>query len=79
MKKLAKNLTAESYAETLPKLFLTDFKLSIKTKVAILLDHSSSIEDVELEYKQATIALCEALHYLGIKFAVYAFSTEQDR
>jgi hypothetical protein len=31
---------------------------------------------VELEYKQATTALCEALHYLGIKFAVYAFSTE---
>jgi nitric oxide reductase activation protein len=41
-----------------------------------LLDHSSSIEDVELEYKQATIALCEALSYLGIKFAVYSFSTE---
>jgi hypothetical protein len=67
----------ESYAEALPKTFLTDFKLSIKTKVAILLDHSSSIADVELEYKQATIALCEALHYLGIKFAVYAFSTEK--
>ena len=74
--KTGEEFDAESYAETLPKLFLTDFKLSIKTKVAILLDHSSSIEDVELEYKQATIALCEALHYLGIKFAVYAFSTE---
>jgi hypothetical protein len=66
----------ESYAEALPKTFLTDFKLSIKTKVAILLDHSSSIADVELEYKQATIALCEALSYLGVKFGVYAFSTE---
>jgi hypothetical protein len=66
----------ETYAETLPKPFLTDFKLSIKTKVTILLDHSSSIEDVELEYKQATVALCEALHYLGINFAVYAFSTD---
>ena len=66
----------ESYAEALPKTFITDFKLSIKTKVAILLDHSSSIADVELEYKQATVALCEALHYLGIKFGVYAFSTE---
>ncbi len=66
----------ESYVEALPKTFLADFKLSIKTKVAILLDHSSSIADAELEYKQATIALCEALHYLGIKFAVYAFSTE---
>ena len=69
----------ESYVETLPKVFLTDFKLSVKTKVVILLDHSSSISDVELEYKQATIALCEALHYLGIKFAVYAFSTDKQQ
>jgi hypothetical protein len=69
----------ESHVEFLPKVFLSDFKLSIKTKVAILLDHSSSIADVELEYKQATIALCEALHYLGIKFAVYAFSTEKSQ
>jgi hypothetical protein len=66
----------ESYIEALPKTFLSDFKLSIKTKVAILLDHSSSIADAELEYKQATIALCEALAYLGIRFAVYAFSTD---
>ncbi len=69
----------ETYVEALPKPFLSDFKLSINTKVAILLDHSSSIADVELEYKQATIALCEALHYLGIKFAVYAFSTEKQQ
>jgi von Willebrand factor type A domain-containing protein len=67
----------ETYAEALPKPFLSDMKLSIKTKVAILLDHSSSIADVEMEYKQATVALCEALHYLGIKFAVYAFSTDK--
>lgn len=69
----------ESYVEALPRTFLIDFKLSIKTKVAILLDHSSSIADVELEYKQATTALCEALHYLGIKFAVYAFSTDKSQ
>jgi hypothetical protein len=67
----------ESYVEALPRTFLSDFKLSIKTKVAMLLDHSSSIADVEMEYKRATIALCEALHYLGIKFAVYAFSTDK--
>jgi hypothetical protein len=67
----------ESYTENLPRTFLADYKLSIKTKVVILLDHSSSIEDVELEYKRATIALCEALHYLGIKFAVFAFSTDE--
>ncbi|MFL6329327.1 MAG: VWA domain-containing protein [Nitrososphaeraceae archaeon] len=74
--KTGEEFDPESYAEMLPKPFLTDVKLSIRTKVAILLDHSSSIEDVELQYKQATIALCEALHHLGIKFAVYAFSTE---
>jgi hypothetical protein len=67
----------EPYTEGLPKPFLSDLKLSIKTKVAILLDHSSSIADVEMEYKRATVALCEALHYLGIKFAVYAFSTDK--
>lgn len=67
----------ETYVEALPRTFISDFKLSIKTKVAILLDHSSSIADVELEYKQATVALCEALHYLGIKFGVYAFSTDR--
>jgi hypothetical protein len=70
-------LDVEALAEPLPgKPFLADMKLSIKTKVVLLLDHSSSIADVELEYKQATIALCEALSYLGVKFAVYAFSTE---
>jgi hypothetical protein len=74
--KTGEEFDPESYTESLPNPFLTDFKLSIKTKVTILLDHSSSIEDAELEYKQATIALCEALHYLAIKFAVYAFNTE---
>ncbi|HEY7082159.1 MAG TPA: vWA domain-containing protein [Nitrososphaeraceae archaeon] len=66
----------EVYVERLPKPFLADFKMSIKTRIAILLDHSSSIQDVELKYKQATVALCEALSYLNIKFSVYAFSTE---
>jgi hypothetical protein len=70
---------AESYSEMSSKPFLSDFKLSVKTKIAILLDHSSSIEDVELEYKKATIALCESLQYLGIRFAVYAFSTESQQ
>jgi hypothetical protein len=69
----------EVYTESLPKTFLTDFKVSLKSKVAILLDHSSSIADVEIEYKRATIALCEALHYLGVKFAVYAFSTDKQQ
>ena len=69
-------LDIETFTEALPKPFLADMKLSIKTKIVLLLDHSSSIADVELEYKQATVALCEALAYLGVKFAVYAFSTE---
>jgi hypothetical protein len=56
--------------------FFTDVKKSIKTKIVILLDHSSSIASDALEYKKATLALCEVLAYLKVKFAVYAFSTE---
>jgi hypothetical protein len=47
----------ESYVEALPKTFLADFKLSIKTKVVILLDHSSSIADVELESSLLSLLL----------------------
>ncbi len=56
--------------------FFTDVKKSIKTKIVILLDHSSSIASDAIEYKKATLALCEVLSYLKVKFAVYAFSTE---
>ena len=56
--------------------FFTDVKRSIKTKIVILLDHSSSIASDATEYKKATLALCEVLSYLKVKFAVYAFSTE---
>jgi len=56
--------------------FFSDVKKSIKTKIVILLDHSSSIASEALEYKKATLALCEVLSYLKVKFAVYAFSTE---
>jgi len=55
--------------------FFSDVKKSIKTKIMILLDHSSSIASDAIEYKKATLALCEVLAYLKIKFAVYAFST----
>ena len=65
----------DAILESQAKPFLTDYKISVKTRIALLLDHSSSIEDEEIEYKKATIALCEALKFLGIKFAVYAFST----
>ncbi len=67
----------ESYIEG-HEPFFTDIKKSIKTKIVILLDHSSSIASDALEYKKATLALCEVLSYLKVKFAVYAFST-QDR
>ena len=56
--------------------FFTDMKKSIKTKIVILLDHSSSISSDALEYKKATLALCEVLAFLKVKFAVYAFSTQ---
>src|SRR3990167_5528470 len=55
--------------------FFTDIKKSIKTKIVILLDHSSSIASDALEYKKATLALCEVLAYLKVKFAVYEFNT----
>ena len=55
--------------------FFTDVKKVIKTEIAIMLDHSSSISGDQLEYKKATLALCEVLSYLKVKFAVYAFST----
>jgi len=67
----------ESYIEGHEPFFI-DIKQSIKTKIVILLDHSSSIASNALEYKKATLALCEVLAYLKVKFAVYAFST-QDR
>lgn len=57
--------------------FITDIKKSIKTKIVILLDHSSSIASHQVEYKKATLALCEVLAYLKVKFAVYAFSTKE--
>lgn len=66
----------ENYIERQPKIFISDKKISINVKISILLDLSSSIEDNEIEYKKAAVALCEGLEYLGIKFSVYAFNTE---
>lgn len=55
--------------------FFTDIKKSINVEITILLDHSSSISSDALEYKKATLALCEVLAFLKVKFSVYAFST----
>ena len=41
------------------KVFINDKKISINFKISILLDLSSSIEDNEIEYKKAAVALCE--------------------
>ena len=68
---------AESYIDG-HEPFFTDIRRSIKTKITILLDHSSSIAADSLEYKKATLALCEVLSFLRVDFSVYAFST-QDR
>lgn len=59
------------------KPFTSDRKIAIKTRIVILLDHSSSIASQEIQYKKATLALCEVLEYLKVKFSVYAFNTEQ--
>ena len=65
------------YLEGSDQPFITDLKKSIKTRVVILLDHSSSITDQQLDYKKATLALCEVLAFLKIKFSVYAFNTTE--
>ena len=67
----------ESYLEGYDRPFLTDVKKSIKTHIVILLDHSSSIADQQIDYKKATLALCEVLAFLRIKFSVYAFNTTE--
>jgi hypothetical protein len=69
-------IETEHYIERQQKVFINDKKISINAKISILLDLSSSIEDNEIEYKKAAVALCEGLEYLGIKFSVYAFNTE---
>ena len=67
----------ESYLEGYDRPFVTDIKKSINTRIVILLDHSSSIADQQVDYKKATLALCEVLAFLKIKFSVYAFNTTE--
>jgi hypothetical protein len=69
-------IETEHYIERQQKVFISDKKISINVKISILLDLSSSIEDNEIEYKKAAVALCEGLEFLGIKFSIYAFNTE---
>lgn len=68
----------ESYIEKhIP--FFIDEKIRYKANIVILLDHSSSISHMEQQYKRATVALCKALDFLGIKFAVFAFNTQENK
>ncbi|MGH9909134.1 MAG: VWA domain-containing protein [Nitrososphaerales archaeon] len=69
----------ESYIEKHHEPFFADLKITYKANLVILLDHSSSISHMEQEYKRATVALCKALDYLGVKFSVFAFNTQQNR
>ena len=66
---------SDAYLEGYDLPFLRDLKKSIRTRIVILLDHSSSIADQQTDYKKATLALCEVLAFLKIKFSVYAFNT----
>ncbi len=66
----------ESYAEGHSP-FISDTRRSIRTRITILLDHSSSIASDAREYKKATLALCEVLSFLRVVFSVYAFSTQE--
>ena len=67
----------DAYLEGYDRPFIRDLKKSIRTRIVILLDHSSSIADQQTDYKKATLALCEVLAFLKIKFSVYAFNTTE--
>ena len=67
----------DAYLEGYDRPFVRDLKKSIRTRIVILLDHSSSITDQQTDYKKATLALCEVLAFLKIKFSVYAFNTTE--
>ena len=67
----------DAYLDGYDRPFVTDIKKSIKAHIVILLDHSSSIADQQVDYKKATLALCEVLAFLKIKFSVYAFNTTE--
>ena len=73
--RLGDEFDEEAYIEGHENPFFTDVKKAIKSRIVILLDHSSSITDQQTEYKKTTIGLCEVLAYLKVNFSVYAFNT----
>ena len=68
-------LDVDSYVAGSHKPFIDEEQIKVGgLKVLLLLDHSSSIEGFEKEYKVACVALAEALNALKIPFAIYAFA-----
>ncbi|MFQ5920510.1 MAG: vWA domain-containing protein [Nitrososphaerales archaeon] len=65
----------EGYLQGRDKAFVKEVDLRVKSKLAIMLDHSSSIESGEVNYKRTFIALCKVLDYLGVRFVALAFNT----
>ncbi len=65
----------EGFLHGRDKSFVREIDLRVKSKLAILLDHSSSIQAGEADYKRIFIALCKVLDYLGVKFVALAFNT----
>lgn len=59
--------------------FINEQNLKIKSRLILLLDHSSSIASDECEYKRAFMALCKVLDYLGINFIALAFNTSKGK
>ncbi len=59
--------------------FINEQNLKIKSRLMLLLDHSSSIASDEYEYKRAFMALCKVLDYLGINFVALAFNTSKGK
>ncbi len=74
---IGEEFDVESYISMRDKPFLKDVDLTIKSKIALLLDHSSSISSNELDYKRAFAALCKALDQLNVKFISLSFNTKQ--
>lgn len=65
----------DSYVLGKRKCFVNEQRLKVGGyKVIILLDHSGSIGGIDVQYKKASVTICEALSALGVDFAVYAFS-----
>jgi len=55
------------------RFYLTEKRLSTKSRVAILIDTSGSISDKIIEYKKVIGVISDVLDFIGTKFAIFAF------